>query len=316
MNTRIPYTFEYNDHTTMRKQNRTRRNKTKQDIPETVSTVSTKVPTGRTLSVRTLDESLHNNNKIKELASIRRKIRLESSTSSGAGQGGGSNNLGVRFDKVLIRDYPIEIGDNPAVSSGAPLTIGWKHFAEDEMEVDAYESIRDEDRREYTELIIPPPARKTLLTRLGYTNSEIERQSRDAKALRIKRLETSQFLYKSESEEKMEKLSRGLKNIISNKKKRRERKMIQQSMELGKSQLEHAHKQAEIENRNLEDLKNSFMDSSLDTDSESYSGDALGEDEDEKKEIICFSIISDLLEKIGIQRNTQSKIVTAVPSQY
>ena len=218
--------------------------------------------------------------------------------------------MGVRFDKVLIRDYPIEMGDNPAVSSGAPLTIGWKHFAEDEMEVDAYESIRDEDRRGYTELIIPPPERKEMLTRLGYTHSEIEKQSKTAKALRIKRLETSQLLYKSESEEKLEKLSRGLKNLISNRKKQRERMMIQRSMEIGKSQLEYADKQAEIENRNLEYLKNSWR--ADDTDSESYSG---LDDEEEKKENICFSYISHLLEKIGIQRNTQSKVVNAVPPQ-
>lgn len=291
--------------------------KTKQVLPTTI-----KSPTSRTLSVRTLDESLHNSNKIKELASIRRKIRLESNNTRGGVGGGnstddsktGTNNLGVRFDKVLIRDYPIEMGDNPAVSSGAPLTIGWKHFAEDEMKVDAYESIRDEDRRGYTELIIPPPVRKEMLTRLGYTNSEIEKQSKNAKALRIKRLETSQLLYKSESEEKLEKLSRGLKNLISNKKKRRERMMIQQSMELGKSQLEYADRQAEIENRNLEYLKNSWvMDSSVDTDSESYSRDG---DHEEKKEIICFSYISHFLEKIGIQRNTQSKVVTPVPPQH
>jgi len=36
----------------------------------------------------------------------------------------------VRFSTAEFRYYPITIGDNPSVSSGIPLTIGWDHWEE------------------------------------------------------------------------------------------------------------------------------------------------------------------------------------------
>ena len=60
----------------------------------------------------------------------------------------------VRFDQVFVHEFPIILGDNPSVSKGAPLTIGWTAIRHDAMELDMYEYLRQPERR---------PTRKRLI---------------------------------------------------------------------------------------------------------------------------------------------------------
>ena len=59
----------------------------------------------------------------------------------------------VWFDIVEVIEFPIELGDNPAVSEGAPLTVGWKYQKRKSYEIDYYEVYRD-DRRERKDLAL------------------------------------------------------------------------------------------------------------------------------------------------------------------
>jgi hypothetical protein len=52
----------------------------------------------------------------------------------------------VWFDVIEIIEFPIELGDNPSVKEGAPITLGWKSNESNSYEIDYYESTRDECR--------------------------------------------------------------------------------------------------------------------------------------------------------------------------
>ena len=46
----------------------------------------------------------------------------------------------VDFDNVTVREYKRVIGDNPAVSSGVPIGLGWEYSTYLDLDVDIYES--------------------------------------------------------------------------------------------------------------------------------------------------------------------------------
>jgi hypothetical protein len=65
-----------------------------------------------------------------------------------------TNNSKVKFDQVFIHEFAIILGDNPAVSKGAPVTIGWKPVAHDVMDVDIYEYLREPERRHRKRIVL------------------------------------------------------------------------------------------------------------------------------------------------------------------
>mmetsp|Transcript_18495 Transcript_18495/g.40027 ORF Transcript_18495/g.40027 Transcript_18495/m.40027 type:complete len:368 (+) Transcript_18495:172-1275(+) len=48
----------------------------------------------------------------------------------------------VSFSHVQLREYCRQVGDNPCVSSGCPLAIGWKFNKRGKMDIDSYEADR------------------------------------------------------------------------------------------------------------------------------------------------------------------------------
>jgi hypothetical protein len=96
-------------------------------------------------------------------------------------------NLSVIFDTVQIREYPIILGDNPAVSKGPALTIDWQHVETDVMKFEEYESTRPE-RRSNAEMAIPFDIRMEMLKNSGYSSKEIlemAKKSEEARKARI-----------------------------------------------------------------------------------------------------------------------------------
>lgn len=51
----------------------------------------------------------------------------------------------VSFSHVQLREYNRQVGDNPTVSSGCPLAIGWKFNKRGKLDIDTYEADRDKD---------------------------------------------------------------------------------------------------------------------------------------------------------------------------
>merc|ERR1712150_224218 len=76
------------------------------------------------------------------------------------------------------------------------------------------------ERRTYLQMNVPMNIRIQILQRSGESYKGIVQRSKTVKAMRIKRLETAQQLYRAKSQERMEKFGRGLKNIFSDKKKK------------------------------------------------------------------------------------------------
>jgi hypothetical protein len=62
-------------------------------------------------------------------------------------EGYGPINKKVWFRLIQVREMPIILGDNPAVSDGVPITIDWKFQKESSVELDEFEFFRPERRR-------------------------------------------------------------------------------------------------------------------------------------------------------------------------
>jgi hypothetical protein len=75
--------------------------------------------------------------------------------------GGSSKEL--CWGDIVIFEFPNILGDNPAVSEGAPLTIAWNHDSESVVAIEYYEYLRQSrPRRKRKELVVSSGARDTL----------------------------------------------------------------------------------------------------------------------------------------------------------
>lgn len=77
----------------------------------------------------------------------------------------------VNFAHVFIREYPMILGDHPG-SKGLPVTLAWKHQAEESIDVDIYEFMRSRSRRPRKKLGLKKDYRREYLSSLGYMPSE------------------------------------------------------------------------------------------------------------------------------------------------
>lgn len=53
----------------------------------------------------------------------------------------------VKFGKVTIMEFPMILGENPAVSGGAPVEIGWEPMQVLTQQVEVYDFLRETNRR-------------------------------------------------------------------------------------------------------------------------------------------------------------------------
>jgi hypothetical protein len=78
----------------------------------------------------------------------------------------------VTFGDITIKEYPMEIGNHPNVSAGAPVQIGWEPQETHTRNLELYEHMRA-DRRGRRELVIPVQKRGQILLRAGYSLEQI-----------------------------------------------------------------------------------------------------------------------------------------------
>jgi hypothetical protein len=81
----------------------------------------------------------------------------------------------VSFGEVKVLEFPIELGDNPFVSKGSPLTIGWEILETTSYDFETFERSRmTSHRRSGKQLRIPDEKRTQILLNQGHTMEEIE----------------------------------------------------------------------------------------------------------------------------------------------
>lgn len=95
----------------------------------------------------------------------------------------------VRFDSVVVREYEIILGDNPSVSDGAPISLGWNYTSMEPIELDDYEimQIYSKASRPSRCFMMPSSQRTSLLRNAGFTEKEIVDAAMEVKRIRKRR---------------------------------------------------------------------------------------------------------------------------------
>ena len=86
----------------------------------------------------------------------------------------------VTFGDLTITEFPMELGDNPAVSNGCPIRLGSEPLRTTTRNLDLYEYIRQDTRRHRTRLPISVPVRAEILFAAGYTMDQIMKATMEA----------------------------------------------------------------------------------------------------------------------------------------
>lgn len=150
-------------------------------------------------------------------AAAKKKVLPESAPSVvNSNQGQTGDERRIAFSLVEIRLYERILTDNPAVTSGPPLGIGWKYRIMDrEMTIDAWEHRQLPNRRYLTELVVPRNQRTSILYDLGYSQKEVAFAVREVLKIKNKRKQTYNNLRFQSMEELIEKTGRRFKKVLT-----------------------------------------------------------------------------------------------------
>jgi len=135
------------------------------------------------------------------------------------------NNHSVTFGAVEMRKYERALGDHPCVSSGAPLTLGWKYDQYEGVPVDCYENARGPSL-EKEQFRIPREVRvQILLNDVKATAREVREAELGALEARkeiLKSMKKSKIPAGSQLDEARETAKRRLRRLVRGTSKRRE----------------------------------------------------------------------------------------------
>jgi len=153
------------------------------------------------MSSRTLTESLH-----KGKSSTKGRPRSNSAKTMGCS---------VSFANVNIREYERILGDNPSVTSGPPLGIGWRHTTEPlVVNINDYEDGKGLPRAS-SEYLVPRAVRESLIRdHAGVSRREIATVVRTVNKEKAQRRKTVVNLPMQKTEERVEYVKRKMKKIL------------------------------------------------------------------------------------------------------
>jgi hypothetical protein len=100
----------------------------------------------------------------------------------------------VTFKTVEFHIHALILGDNPAVSVGPPLSIGWEAVASVILDLDAYETSRP-PRQDSSDLVVPRAMRVDWLREEGCARSEMARVENEIKVIKKHRLRNAPGLW-------------------------------------------------------------------------------------------------------------------------
>lgn len=119
----------------------------------------------------------------------------------------------VKFHQLHVREYQLDVHDNPAVSRGPAIGLGWKYSQHDPVCVDHYEQNRG-PRGTMKDIQLTLKERIQLARASGATEKEIRIMTKRATIARNKRKRTLENQQNFKTEEKMEGFFRAFKRKI------------------------------------------------------------------------------------------------------
>jgi len=125
-------------------------------------------------------------------------------------------NSKVKFSTIEVRQYERILGDNPGVSHGPPLSIGWEYYEERTIcvPVDEYEyyHVNCED---LSDVVLNRYEREAILHDLGYDEIEIAKIVRQNYKLKKKRRQTVNNLPNMQVEQVVESAKKSLIRMLT-----------------------------------------------------------------------------------------------------
>lgn len=141
-----------------------------------------------------------------------RRSSLASSIASSEHQMNSRRRQGVRFHSVQIREYDTVLDNNPAVTKGPAIALGWKVIYEYNLFVTEHDNGRH--RRYGDALMLSSDTREGILLKLGYTKAEMESCIRRIQKSQSQRRRTAQQVHVQNLEFAMERVGKSFKNLL------------------------------------------------------------------------------------------------------
>ena len=145
----------------------------------------------------------------------RSKVLLESmpSMKNCSSKNDRKENSKVAFGEVNVRKYQRIICDNPAVTAGPSLGVGWKYKVQPAISVDAYEKSRG-SRKQKNDLLLDRVTREKMARRMGYTERQIADMVRAVNKTKNQRRQTLNNLGVEKMELAVETAKKRLKSFL------------------------------------------------------------------------------------------------------
>lgn len=152
--------FRLHNHTMLQKNNAEQRlTAMNQVLPSQPKATDTERSSDKTLSINSLDCD------IDEASCHSRETMSESSDSKKS----------VRWNDVALHMHVMELGDNPSVSSGLPVQIGWEQVAFETVTIEEFEARRQDLRRTKDDLKLKDNFRASIVKKSGLHRMDIIR---------------------------------------------------------------------------------------------------------------------------------------------
>lgn len=101
------------------------------------------------------------------------------------------NKKKVTWTTVDVYCHEPELGDNPAVSSGPPVTISWAAHDHYTLSIDAFEQERSKNRCKQRRLLSSRSQRENKLLNAGYSRRDLEKASLEVAVISHNRAQSS-----------------------------------------------------------------------------------------------------------------------------
>jgi len=117
------------------------------------------------------------------------------------------------FSSVDIREHERDAGDNPCVSSGVPLSLGWGYYQNPSVDLNDYEL--NKGQRDKIEMLVPAPIRRQILRdEFGVSVTDMNASMKNVAITKRQRRHTVAAEHMEAFHEASESISRKLKRFL------------------------------------------------------------------------------------------------------